>query len=250
VRVIAAMWKREVAACFMAPLAYAVWFFFLLLMGFQFHALLQVLAAGPVHHGIMRLLMGESPFFWLAMWMLVPVITMRAFAEERRSGTLETLLTAPVTEWQVVGAKYAAALTFYAICWLPTLGYTWLLARYSPEAVLVDGGALGATYLGIGLLGAFFVAVGLLASAATRHQAVAAMITLVVLGIWFLAGFIPYYARAGGVQAVGRYMSSVLHMMEFSRGVIDSRPIVLYLTGSALALFVTVKLLEGRKWSG
>lgn len=248
-RVTTALWRREVSAFFMAPLAYVVWFFFLLLMGIQFHTLLQVLAHGPVHQGIMRLLMGESLFFWLALLMLVPVITMRAFAEERRSGTLETLLTAPVSEWQVVWSKYTAALTFYVTCWLPTLSYPWLLARYTPESVPLDGGALGATYLGIFLLGVFFTAVGLLASAATRHQAVAAMITLVALGSWFLAGFLPYYARVGGLQTVGRYTSSVLHMMEFSRGVIDSRPVVLYLSGAALALFVTVKVLEGRKWS-
>ncbi len=249
-RVMITLWRRELSAYFAAPLAYAVWFFFLLLMGVGFFWLLQVRALEPTDTGAWRPLMGPHPHLWLGLLILVPVITMRSFAEERRSGSLETLLTAPVTEWQVVAAKFAGAVTFYMVCWSPTVFHVWLLTRIGAVPFPLDYRVLGATYVGILLLGLFYLALGLLASALTRHQAVAALMTVVVLGGLFLAGFTPYYVRTSWIREAGHYVSAVRHMTEFSRGVVDTRPLVFYLSGTWVALFAVVKVIEARKWSG
>lgn len=249
-RVLMTLWRRELSAYFVSPLAYAVWFFFLLLMGVGFFWMLQVRALGPTDAGPWQPLMAQHPHLWLGLLILVPVITMRSFAEERRSGSLETLLTAPVTEWQVVGAKFVGAVTFYMVCWLPTVGHVWLLTRLGAVPFPLDYGVLGTTYLGILLLGSFYLALGLLASALTRHQAVAALMTLVVLGGLFLTGFTYDYVRTDWMLEVGHYVSAMRHMTEFSRGVVDTRPLVFYASGTLITLFAVVKVIEARKWSG
>jgi ABC-2 type transport system permease protein len=241
--------RREWSAFFYAPVAYAVMIFFLILMGLSFSMLVHVLAEGPASGGVVRLLLGESLFFWIAMLMVAPVLTMRLFAEEKRTGTLETLMTAPVGDATVVLAKYTAVLIVFGILWLPTLLYPVLLAQVSPHHAPMDYAALGTAYVGIGCIGAFFLSIGLLSSSLTRNQAVSAVMTMVLLCLFFFWGFIPYYARSGTMQEWGRYTSAVLHMMEFSRGVLDTRPLLFYGSGTAFMLFLTVKVVEARKWN-
>lgn len=240
--------RREWSALFLSPMAYVIMVCFLLLMGASLGLLLQVLAQGPAHGGVMRILLGESLFFWLAMLLVVPVITMRQFAEEKRAGTLETLMTAPVGDVAVVLSKYAASWIFFAVLWAPTTAYGYLLAGQSANSAAIDYGTLVTAYGGIGLIGSLFLAIGLLASALTRSQAVAAMLSLVALCALFFWGFAPYYARPLWVQEVGRYTSPVLHMIEFSRGVLDTRPLIFYSTSTVFVLFATVKVIESRKW--
>ncbi len=243
-----ALLRREWASFFYSPIAYVVMFFFLVLMGLSFSLLLHVLSQGPATGGVMRLLLGESLFFWLAMIMVVPIMTMRLFAEEKKIGTIETLMTAPVSDVMVVLAKYAAALSVFAILWAPTSLYAIFLAQVSPASAPIDAAAMVTSYVGIAIVGAFYLSLGLLASAMTRNQAVAAVVTFVTLCILFFWGFMPYYTRSVPIQEFGRYTSSLLHMMEFSRGVLDTRPIVLYVSSTAFILFVTVKMVESRKW--
>jgi ABC-2 type transport system permease protein len=248
VKVFETLLRRELAAYFLSPVAYVVAVCFLVLMGLSFWMLLEVLSQGPASVGVMRMLMGESVFFWLALLVVVPAVTMRLFAEEWRSGTWESLMTAPVSEAMVVAAKYLAAWLFFGLLWLPTWSYPFLLARVAPQTGPVDWGVLLATYAGVLCLGGFYIAVGLLASSLTRNQSVAAMITLVALTLLILTGFIPDYARTPGVQAVGRYTSALVHMKDFSRGVLDTRVFVFYATLTAWVLFATVKSLEARRW--
>ena len=112
-----AQWRRELAAHFLSPLGYVAMVFFLAVMGVSFYILAAVLAEGAESGAVLRILFGESPFFWLALLIVVPVITMRLFAEEKRSGTIETLMTAPVTDAAVVLAKYLGAMSFFvALC--------------------------------------------------------------------------------------------------------------------------------------
>ncbi|HNR94556.1 MAG TPA: ABC transporter permease [Kiritimatiellia bacterium] len=240
------LWKRELAAYFLSPIAYVMMMFFLAVMGYTFWMLLNILAHGVVGATVMNELFG-SIFFWITLLILIPLITMRLLAEENRSGTIELLMTAPVTEAQVVLAKYAGALSFYFIMWMPTLAYVYVLRRYDP-LMSVDLGPLAAGYLGALLLGAFYLSAGLLMSALTRNQIVAAMSAFAMVTLAFFAGFMPYISRSETVRDAGRNFSAVMHMMDFSRGMVDTRPAVLYLTGAAFLLFTTVKILEMKKW--
>ncbi len=247
-RLLLTLWRRELLAYFFSPMAYVVMLLFLVLMGLSFWTLITILAEGPSSAGVMRVLFGESLFFWLAMLLVTPVITMRLFAEEKRLGTIETLMTAPVDDVHIVLSKYLGALTFFIVIWIPTIVYPVLLARLNPHDAPVDWGGMAATYVGVGCVGALYLAVGLFASAITRNQAVAAMTSFSLVCGLFFAGFIPYFARSPGWQEFGRYISSVIHMMEFSRGVVDTRPMVFHLLCALFMLFVTVKVVESRKW--
>lgn len=242
------LWRRELAAYFLSPIAYVVACCFLALMGFSFWMLVSVLMQGPGGVTVMEELFGRSIFFWLALLMTTPLLTMRLFAEERRAGTLETLLTAPVSDAAVVLAKYAGALSFFVAMWLPTALYVVALHHYSPQTTPLDPGPLLGGYLGTLLLGAFYLAVGLACSVLTRNQLVAAILCFVLLALGFFAGFTPYLARAERLRELSVYFSSVQHMLDFSRGAIDTRPIVLYLSLTAWTLFATIKLLGARSW--
>ncbi len=247
-RVFLTLMRREWMSFFLSPVAYVIFVLFLVLMGLSFSMLISLLAEGSQSGSVMRQLLGESLFFWLAMLMAIPTITMRQFAEEKHNGTIESLMTAPLTDLQVVLAKFCGGLGFFAVLWLPTMAYAILLAQVSPAGAPLDYTSMISSYIGILLIGAFYLSVGLLASSLTRNQAVAAVITFVVLCSLFFWGFVPYYARGASWQEIGRYTSSVVHMMEFSRGVLDTRPVVFYISGTAWFLFITTKVLESRKW--
>lgn len=239
--------RREWAGWFLSPLAYVLSTFFLLVMGFSFWMLLNLLASGAGEASVLSELF-SSIFFWLALLILIPVMTMRLLAEEHRSGTLETLMTAPVGDTTVVLAKFFGVLGAYVCMWMPTLIYVGLVAHYSMAEYAMDIGPLISGYLGALLVGSFYLSVGLLASSLTRSQIVAAIISFALISLFFLMGFLPYVVQAGSWRTTGLYVSSVAHMMDFSRGVVDSRPVVLYLSGILFMLFGTVKALESRKW--
>ena len=119
-------------------------------------------------------------YFWLMLLLACPVITMRLFALEKFSGTFETLMTAPVSDLQVVLAKFTAAMIFYMLMWLPSLACILVLRHYITNLDVFDGGLLGSTFLGILLLGGLFMSLGCFASALTRNQITAAMISFTV----------------------------------------------------------------------
>ena len=242
-----ALCRKELAGYFYSPIAYVVEMFFLLLMGFGMRMMVYILAKDTLTSGVMQVLFGESFFFWVALLIAVPVITMRLLAEERRSGTIEGLLTVAVTERVVVLAKFTGALLFYVMMWLPTIVYAFIIRHFDAQ-VTVDLGPMLSSYIGVLLLGSFFISLGLLASSLTRNQVIAAMICFVFVGIAFFAGFIPYWSNSDWVRYVSSYFSPVMHMMDFSRGVVDTRPIVLYVTGTCVMLFATTRVVESGKW--
>lgn len=241
------LWRRELAAYFLSPIAYVVVIFFLIVMGFSFWMLANVLSQGVTAAGVMTELFA-SIFFWIAILVVVPVITMRLFAEEMRSGTIETLMTAPVTDVTVVLAKYAGAAAFYVLMWLPTVSYAFILKAFAPLMAPVDLGPMITSYLGALVVGLFFISIGLLASSLTRNQIVAAITCFAATCMIFFLSFLPYIARTREVRDVGRYISLVGHMLDFSRGVVDTRPIVFCLTCTLFMLFATVKVVESRRW--
>lgn len=241
-----ALWLRETTANFRTSVAYVVGVFFLLITGFSFWMVSAHLAQGAVEGALTGLLFG-SPWFWLAMLIVTPLLTMRLFAEERRTGTLEVLMSAPVTETEVVLAKFAGAFATFLLLWIPTLAYVAILRRCGGQLPPLDWGTVAAGYLGTALIGAFFLSVGLLGSMLTRHQVVAAMVCLAALGLLLSTGLLPFYVHSGPLQQIARVVSAPLHMMDFAAGVVDTRTVVWYLGATVLLLFISIRLLEMRR---
>jgi ABC-2 type transport system permease protein len=177
------------------------------------------------------------------LMLVVPALTMRSLAEERGSGTIETLLTAPVTDAQVVLAKFLGCWIFYLAMLAPTLLYIVALAVFgNPDYGPIVGG-----YLGLILLGAMYVAVGVLASSLTRAQVIAFVVAFFpLLVLWVLgpmAGALPSPWRT-----ILREAGTLAHYEDFNRGVVAAVHVVYFVAITVYALFLTVKVLESRRW--
>lgn len=242
-----AIYKRELMASFWTPLAYILLVVFLLWNGGVFALLMQNFATQPEisgSRGPLQLLFGGSILYFLPILLFCPALSMRAFAEERRSGTFETLMTAPVRAVEVVLGKYLALVTVYTTLWAPTLLYALVIKRYGP----VDWGALAAAYLGTILIGAAFLGLGLLMSALSRSQVVAFILAFAATGgAMFLLGLGKYVFTEERDQAFYSYINLWEHMEHFAVGVVDTRHVVYYASVAALALFLTVRAVEARK---
>jgi ABC-2 type transport system permease protein len=245
--------KREFWAYFLSPIAYVVLAVFLLVTGHLFYLTTSLLTEhGP--RGVeypMQVLLGDEKF-WLVFLFIPPLLTMRLFAEERNSGTLEMLLTAPIREWQVVFAKFYACFKFYIVMWLPTLIYLPVLLKWDWQTMRpgIDAGPVWASYVGVVFAGAMFLALGLLVSSLVKSQMVAALVTLMLSLVFIVAGFWRPDLDTGSLFYRVIYFFSVpLHFSkDFTRGVIDSRHLILYISVTLLCLFLTVRSLESRRW--
>ncbi len=248
--------RREFSAYFFSPIAYVVLFIFLKVTGYLFYLTLQQLTeTGP--RGVaypMEIMVGNFAF-WLVYLFIPPLLTMRLFAEERSSGTLEMLLTAPIRDWQVVFAKYVACFGFYTVLWLPTLLYLPILADWNwsiKEMKLecgIDPWPIVTTYIGLALAGAMFLAIGLFISSLVNSQMIAAVISLFI-GVIFIAGrWLPEMDMSDLLYRTIAYFTVPIHFERyFSRGLIDTRQLVLYGTVTLFCLFLTVRSLESRRW--
>jgi ABC-2 type transport system permease protein len=238
-----ALWKRELSAMFLSPIAYVMLMFFLLVTGCGFYWLVKE------NLEVMRSVQGLMVVIWACMLIVVPVLTMRTFAEERKNGTFETLMTAPVKDSAVVTAKFAGVLSFFVIMCAPTLLYLVIARLLAPEAAhLIEAGSIATGYLMVCLIGAAFIALGMLASALTSNQIIAAISTFSVMSIFFFGGlFEPHLSKNPMVREIGGYLSSALHLMEAARGIFDSRTLILYLSVTVFFLFATVKAVEARR---
>jgi ABC-2 type transport system permease protein len=243
---ILAIVRRELIAYFSSPLAYIVLTAFLLMQGYIFYIIVSFLN-NPMTQAMtpLRLFFGGTVFFWLFLLFTVPVITMRLLAEERRSGTIEVLLTSPVTEGQVIAGKFLAALLFYVVLWLPTLIYVVLLKQHSS----IDLRPVMAGYLGVLLVGFLFLAVGTFTSTLTNNQLIAAIIAFAALIALFSIGLVEQLLVSSSVirDALG-YMNLWTHMDDYAKGIIDTRHVVYELSVGLLLLFLAAKSLEVKKW--
>jgi ABC-2 type transport system permease protein len=245
---VSALWatfNRELRAYFLSPLAYLVLIFFLFANGFIFSVIMSFLndprtpaTARPMDT------MFNTIFFWIILLFVCMVLTMRLLSEELRSGSIEVLMTAPITETQVVAGKYLAALAFFAALWLPTLVYAVIIAHYSK----VDWGPIAGGYFGILCIGALFLSIGLFASSLTRSQLVAAIITFAMLMVVWAIGLLANLVNNETAKQVFGYVNLLDHMDEFAKGIVDSRRLVYYLSVIFFFLFLTGRALEDRKW--
>ncbi len=237
-----ATYRRELRAYFFSPLAYVVLFFFLMVNAFIF-----IYLVGELNNPASG---GGAPFVyyftasWLTLLLIAPVLTMRLVSEELRSGSIEVLMTAPVTEGQVIAGKFLASFTFYAFLWLPTLAYALTISAFEK----VDWGPVLAGYVGVLLIGALFLSIGTFASAMTRSQLLAAMTTTALLFILFLVGVFDRLASSDAAKKAIGYVNVWSHIDEFASGIVDSRRLVFYLSGTVFFLFLASRALEDKKW--
>jgi ABC-2 type transport system permease protein len=237
--------SRELRAYFFSPLAYAILALFLVMNGFVFWLIVSFLNDPRAGIGApLEVFFGQTVFFWLVLLFVTPVLTMRLLAEERKSGTIEVLMTAPVSETQVVAGKYLAALAFYACLWAPTLVYVAILARKTD----LDWGPVAAGYLGVFGIGALFLAVGVFASSLTKNQIVAALIAFALLLLLFSCGLLENLVNQEGLKKAFGYLDLWRHMDDFAKGIVDTRHAVYYLSATFFFLFLSVRALAAKKW--
>ena len=241
--------SREVRSYFYSPIAYVVLVFFLIVSGADFYFQISFMNQRPVSYSVQEAFF-NSVFFWFAFVLVFPLITMRLFAEEFKLGTIEPLTTAPVRDWQVVLAKFFGALVFYLILWLPTLIYFGVFQAMTRQPAANSAGAYVGTYLLLLLLGMFYLSVGCVASVLTKNQIVAAIISFCVITLHFFSGLISFILSevSSSTRQVLGYFSALEHMATLSRGEIDTRPIVLYLSLTIVMLTLTYQIFQSRKW--
>lgn len=229
--------RRELSSYFYSPIAYVAMTLFLLASGFLFRNDFQ-----EGQPALMRTI-----FEWM-VWLLVfivPVLCMGLMAQEWGTGTIETLMTAPISDTDVVVGKFLGSLGLVAILLVPTLLYVAILRIYAQP----DYGPILSGYLGILLVGALFVAVGLFCSSVTRSQIVAAVLAAAIL---FLVTIVPWWV--GAKATLPAFWRTVVDQgvfrryADFSKGVIDTGNVVFFLAATAVFLFLTVKVLESRRW--
>lgn len=241
------VFKRELFAYFVTPLAYVLVVAFVVWQGLHFYLLVRSFAAAPeasIDQGPVQAFFGRDPFYYLPLIILCPAITMRLFAEERRSGTIETLLTSPVGTPGVVLAKFFAALVVYVTMWAPTLLYVIIMRR----AGEIDWRVVGTSYLGVVGVGAQYLAVGAMMSALARSQLVALILSsILILGL-FLLGVGEFVLEDGVARDVCGYISIWSQMGELGRGVVDSRRLVFDATMVVVPLFVTTRTIDAWRW--
>ena len=241
--------SREIRSYFYSPIAYIVLVFFLLVSGVDFYFQVSFMNQRAVEYSVQEAFF-NSVFFWFAFVLIFPLITMRLFAEEFKLGTIEPLMTAPVRDLQVVLAKYFGALIFYVILWIPTVLYFVIFQAITHEPAATSTGAYLGSYLMLFLLGMFYISIGCFASVLTRNQIVAAIISFAVITLLFFFGLVQFVLLDVGSetrQLLG-YFSAIEQMGTLSRGQIDTRPIVLYLSMTIVMLTFTYQAFQSRKW--
>ena len=239
------LWRRQLAAYLTQSGFYAMSAMFLFVAGLNFRALLSDSFQTPLSLGN---LMFDSFYLWLMLLAVITVLAMSLLSEEKRSRTLEAILTAPVTDTCLVLAKYAAAATAFALMCAPLAAYPFLLRAFSLGGTAPDAGLLASGCLGLALVGGYYLAIGLFVSSLTRSQAVAAILIFPVLCLFFFADVVQPPAAGSLAGAVLAHVPGARHIMDFSRGIIDARPVFHCVSGAAFFLFATVKVVESRHW--
>lgn len=255
--------RKEFSGYFVSPVAYVVLAVFLAVTGYLFsQTLLELTAEGP--QGIefpMQTMLGLGDFesrggvlsfllFWVVFLIIPPLLTMRLLAEERATGTLEMLLTSPLRDWQIVFSKYIACFLFYVVLWLPTLIYLAPMLNLGRAGEPVDAWPVVTTYLGLLLAGAMFLAIGLLVSSFVRSPMLSVFLSLFVSLGFIVAGvFSPDMGLGTEWYQLVFFFTVPMHFeRNFTRGLLDTRQLVLYGSVALFCLFVTVRSLESRRW--
>lgn len=244
-KVFNALLRRQLMSYFCSPGAYLLMAVFLAVSGLNFCSVMSRSMQERMEMG--DILFG-SWMFWFAVLVAIALISMRLFAEEKRSGTIELLLTAPVTDTQVVMAKYFGALIFFGILSAPTILNAVVIVVFGGETGALDMPPLAAGYLMFFLTGACYMAFGLLVSSLTRSQTVAGILCFAGICIAGFSGAFRGMVPGGNADNFLEYLSGMQQVLDFSRGLVDTRPVVSCVSGTVFFLFSAIKVIEARQW--
>ena len=253
-----AVYTKEMRSYFVSPVAYVIAGVFLFLSGYLFRNILMQFnfwclqfsqQQGMAGMGMPTLNLNEMvvtqffavmDFIWL---MVVPMLTMRLIAEEKKSGTIELLMTSPISTVEIILGKFFACFSLYTIIVALTLVFCAILEIYGDP----DWGPIFTAYLGYMLLGGTFIGVGLLASSLTENQIVAVLLSF---GLLLLLWLIDWSASFAGPTAakILEYVSIIQHLRDFQRGVIDTKDVIFYLSFIFFSLFLTSRIIESQRW--
>jgi ABC-2 type transport system permease protein len=239
---------KELKGYFLTPFGWVVLAFVTTMQGVSLSTAMKGFRDTPVKDSLVYVTF-HTPFFWFYFLFIFPLITMRLFSEEERSGTLETLLTAPVRTWQVVLSKYFAAMLFYTTLWIPAFvqfkTFVWFTGVQPPWT----SGAMIGAFSVVMMMGAAFTAVGCLSSALTSSQIIAGMITIGLLVIQYFLGFVTViWGESFAGAPFFHYISSQQHLHYFASGLLDTRPLVYFLSITVMVLFLTYQVVDYRRW--
>jgi ABC-2 type transport system permease protein len=255
-----AIYRKEMSHYFVSPIAYIIGGVFLFLTGFFFTRVLSSVIEQAFEAGMQSMQFGGAGasydvpsltiryFFGVLssiLLFLTPMLTMSVYAEERKRGTIELLMTSPITDAQIVLGKFFASLSLLIIMLAPTLAYSIFMFLHSEPAA--PWKILFCAYLGVLLLGGALLALGSLFSSLTENQIIAAVLTL---GVFLILWVIDFGARntSSGIGAVVSYLSVVKHYDDFTRGILDSGNVVFYLSLILLSIFLTIRSLDSMRW--
>jgi len=256
-RNIIAIAEKELKSYFAGPIAYIAIGLWALLYGYFFVAILQFFVRnsmqmsqmgmqGPqsmnVNQQLIRPLLQNVTIMIL---FVMPMVTMRTYSEEKRSGTIELLLTSPVTDFQIIMGKFLGAMALYAVMLLVTTIHIAILFVYGrPELRPIV-----TAYIGLFLLGGCFISMGLLISSLTKNQIVAGMVTFAVFLLLWIINWIGTFSGPT-IDQLTQYLSIIEHLDDFSKGVIDTKHVIYYVSFITFGLFLTAKSVDTERWRG
>lgn len=247
-RIFRILFFKELKSYFLTPFGWLILAFAALMQGLILSTTMERFSTEPQAASLVTLNF-TSPFFWFYFLFLFPVLTMRLFSEENRSGTLEGLLTAPVKIWQVVLSKFTAAYVTFLLLWIPAVVHFQLFTTITDVPPPFHQGEVFGALTIIFLMGALFTAFGCLASVLTSSQIIAGVVCVSILFVHFLLGLVPrYFGEQIPAAPFFHFVSSQEHLQLFATGLIDTRPLIYYLATTAFVLFLTYQSLDSRRW--
>jgi ABC-2 type transport system permease protein len=255
-RNILAIAQKELRSYFASPIAYITIGFFALLYGYFYVAILAYFVrqsmqmgqfgGGPQALNINQVLIRQLfQNVTILILFIMPMVTMRTYSEEKRSGTIELLLTSPVTDFQIVMGKFLGAMGLYAAMLAVTLFHLGVLFVFSRP----EWKPIVTSYLGLLLFGGCFVSVGLFISSLSKNQIVAGSVTFVIFLLLWVINWIGSFAGPTGDKLTA-YLSIVDHFDDFSKGVVDTTHLIYYLSFITFGLFLTAKSVDSERWRG
>lgn len=236
-----ALTRRELGVYFVSPMAYIILTVFLYLSGLVFVGTMKEFAESQLPVSF------QPTLQWLVMLIVLTsaLVTMRLIAEEKKQGTLEIILTAPISDAAFVLSKFTASIILLIYLLLPTIGYLIIISRYGP----VDFGAVLCGYLGLLLVGGVLYSIGLFISALCSSQITAGVLTLMVAVLLIMANIMaPQLAETSPLRPILAYVDLSVNFSDFLKGVVDRTRLVFLLSVVAFFLFLTTRVVESRRW--